>query len=197
MKLYIWSITFPSLGPLRDFQRGGNQWSRSSHGSLASAQPESVSDLIFHLLATLIVSLFIACAASTTDSGVLDPGPIKEAQVVRVIDGDTLDVLIVGTKHRVRLFGVNTPERGERCYEAATERTRHLSGDMVRVEPGPRSEDRYGRSLFYLYTGSGESIDATLIQEGLATAWTRDGQYRDLLVNLEQEARRQGTGCLW
>ena len=156
-----------------------------------------MTDLIFRLLGTLIASLFIACAASTTESGSLDPVPIEEAQVVRVIDGDTLEVLIAGTKHRVRLFGVDTPERGERCYEAATERTRHLSGDMVRIESGPRSEDRYGRLLFYLYTLSGESIDATLIQEGLATAWTRDGQHRDLLVNLEQEARRQETGCLW
>ena len=149
------------------------------------------------LLATIIVSLFIACAASTTVSGVLDSGPMKEAQVVRVIDGDTLDVLIAGTKHRVRLFGVDTPERGERCYEEATERTRQLSGDVVRIESGPRAEDRYGRLLFYLYTRTGKSIDAILIQEGLATAWTRDGQYRDLLVNLEQEARRQASGCLW
>ena len=149
------------------------------------------------LFATLIVSLFIACAASTTVSGVLDSGPMKEAQVVQVIDGDTLDLLIAGTKYRVRLFGVDTPERGERCYEEATERTRQLSGDLVRIEPGPRSEDRYGRLLFYLYTRSGESIDAILIRNGLATAWTRDGQYRDVLVKLEQEARRQGTGCLW
>ena len=149
------------------------------------------------LLATIIVSLFIACAASSTGSGVLDTKAIKEAHVVQVIDGDTLDLLIAGTKYRVRLFGVDTPERGERCYEEATERTRQLSGDMVRIEPGPRSEDRYGRSLFYLYTRSGESIDAILIRNGLATAWTRDGQYRDVLVNLEQEARRQGTGCLW
>ena len=149
------------------------------------------------LSATLITSLFLACAASTTVSDAVGPGPIKEAQVVRVIDGDTLDVLIAGTKHRVRLFGVDTPERGERCYEEATERTRELSGEMVQIEYGPRSEDRYGRLLFYLYTRTGESIDATLIREGLATAWTRDGQYRDLLVNLEQEARSQASGCLW
>ena len=149
------------------------------------------------LLATLIVSLFIACAAPNTGSSVLDIRAIKEAQVVQVIDGDTLDLLIAGTKYRVRLFGVDTPERGERCYEEATERTRKLSGDLVRIEPGPRSEDRYGRLLFYLYTRSGESIDATLIQEGLATAWTRDGQHRDVLVSLEQEARRKETGCLW
>ena len=149
------------------------------------------------LSAILIASLFIACAASTTAVDVIDPGTIKEGQVVRVIDGDTLDVMIAGTKHRVRLFGVDTPERGERCYEDATERTRQLSGDVVRIEYGPRSEDRYGRLLFYLYTRTGESIDAILIQEGLATAWTRDGQYRDLLVDLEQEARQQASGCLW
>ena len=149
------------------------------------------------LLATLIASLFIACAASTTVSGVLEPGQVKEARVVQVIDGDTLDLLISGTKYRVRLFGVDTPERGERCYKEATERTRQLSSDIVRIEPGPRSQDRYGRQLFYLYTRSGESIDAALIREGLATAWTRDGQHRNLLVNLEQEARRRASGCLW
>ena len=52
-------------------------------------------------------------------------------------------------------------------------------------------------TLAYAYTSKGVSIDETLIREGLATAWTRDGQYRDLLVNLEQDARKQGSGCLW
>ena len=149
------------------------------------------------LSTTLFATLFIACATSTTVSGVIDRAPIKEAQVVRVIDGDTLDVLIAGVKHRVRLFGVDTPERGEPCYKEASKRTRQLSGEIVQIEPGPRSQDRYGRLLFYLYTRTGVSIEATLIQEGLATAWTQDGQYRDLLVDLEQEARRQSSGCMW
>ena len=126
------------------------------------------------LLASLTISLLIACSASTTVSSVIDSEPMNEVQVVRVIDGDTLDILISDIKYRVRLFGVDTPERGERCYEEATERTRQLSGDAVRIEAGPRAEDRYGRQLFYLYTRSGESIDAMLIQEGLAAAWTRD-----------------------
>ena len=149
------------------------------------------------LWTTLFASLFVACVTSTTVSDIIDHGPIKEAQVVRVIDGDTLDVLIDGVKRRVRLFGVDTPERGEPCYQEAIKRTRQLSGEIVQVESGPRSEDRYGRLLFYIYTRTGESIDATLIQEGLATAWTRDGQYRDLLIGLEQEARRQSFGCIW
>ena len=148
----------------------------------------------FLILATLLI---VACNASTTTSKILNLEPFQEAKVVRIVDGDTIDVLIDGTKQRVRLFGVDTPERGEPCYNEATERTRQLSGEVVRIESGPRREDRYGRLLFYLYTESGESIDTQLIQEGLATAWTRDGQHRDLLVNAENQARSKGVGCLW
>ena len=41
-----------------------------------------------------------------------------------------------------------------------------------------------------------DSIDEMLIREGLAKAWTRDGQHRDLLVGPEKEVQRQRSGCL-
>ena len=151
-------------------------------------------------LVIIIVSLMSACSGLTGEPGILDPGTadkLEQAQVVRVIDGDTLELLISGNNHRVRLFGVDTPERGEKCFKEATKRTRELSGQVVRVEAGPRTEDRYGRLLLYLFTSSGESIDSQLIEEGLATAWTRDGQYRDILVKEEQKARKNRAGCLW
>ena len=110
-----------------------------------------------------------------------------------MIDGDTLDT----AKDRVRLFGVDTPEFGERCASETTHRLQQLAGDSVRLEDGPRLTDQFGRILAYSYfTEDGASIDETLIREGLATAWTRDGQHRDLLVNLEREARMQGVGYL-
>ena len=62
-------------------------------------------------------------------------------------------------------------------------------------ELGPRSKDRYGRLLYYVYTQAGDSIDERLVSEGLAKAWTRDGQHRALLVGLEREAQRDGSGC--
>ena len=43
-------------------------------------------------------------------------------------------------------------------YKEATERFRELAGDRVRIEFGSRSEDRYGRILFYVYTYAGESV---------------------------------------
>ena len=36
-----------------------------------------------------------------------------------------------------------------------------------------------------------------LVAGGYARAWTRDGQHRDVLVGLEQTARKNGAGCLW
>ncbi len=113
-------------------------------------------------------------------------------RVSRVIDGDTFD----SSAGRVRLFGVDTPERNERCYAAASRRLSRLAGNEVRVEAGPRPGDG-NRLLFYVYTRNGESIAERLVQEGLGQAWTRDGQHRDFLVGLEQSTRLSGTGCLW
>ena len=58
--------------------------------------------------------------------------------VLRVIDGDTF---ATSGNQSVRLFGVDTPERGEECYREATNRLRELAGGEVRVELGPRSLD--------------------------------------------------------
>jgi len=120
-------------------------------------------------------------------------------QVSRVIDGDTFVVgrRTDGKELRIRLYGVDTPERGEPCFQEATERFRELAGNSVRIKYGPRETDRYGRLLAYVYTESAESIAEKLIQEGVGEAWTRDGQHRDLLVELEERARQDGSGCLW
>ena len=113
--------------------------------------------------------------------------------VTRVVDGDTLDTSV----GRVRFFGVDTPERGDHCFQESTNFTRIAAGDKVRLETGPRRTDIYGRRLAYVYDSSGDSIDAQLISGGFAVAWTRDGQHRDYLTSLEENARRTRTGCLW
>jgi len=90
---------------------------------------------------------------------------------------------------------VDTPERGDPCCEEATERFRELAGAQVRIELGPRSQDRYGRALFYVYTEAGESVAKKLIQEGLGKAWTRDGQHRELLAAILHRAKNDCVIC--
>jgi micrococcal nuclease len=114
-------------------------------------------------------------------------------EVNRVIDGDTIDTSI----GRLRFFGVDTPERGEECFTEATEFTRLLVGNQVRLENGSRLEDTYGRRLAYVFDRSGNSIDVQLIAGGFGVAWTRDGQHKDLLVGLEESAKSNRAGCLW
>ncbi|MEX0785461.1 MAG: thermonuclease family protein [Dehalococcoidia bacterium] len=121
----------------------------------------------------------------------------QPAEVVRVIDGDTIEVRIGGDVETVRYYGVDTPERGDECFDEATDRNAALVGDAVLLLPDARERDPFDRLLRYVFDEDGESIDARLIAEGLALAWTADGAFRDDLVALEEDARAAGAGCLW
>ena len=124
-------------------------------------------------------------------------GSLREGRVENVVDGDTIDVRVDGQSVRVRYFGVDTPERGDRCYREATERNRTLIGDSVLLLPDARDSDRFGRSLRYVFSTSGVSVDATLVAEGYGLAWKEDGRYREEIIALEEDARAEGRGCLW
>ena len=113
--------------------------------------------------------------------------------VVEVIDGDT----IVGPSGRIRMYGIDAPEIGERCYAEAKAALTRLAGDQVRTQSGPRPTGDFGRRLAYLFDINGNSLDVQLIAEGVARAWARDGQHRDVLVGLEASARSNRAGCLW
>jgi len=123
---------------------------------------------------------------------------LKSGRVDEVVDGDTIDVIVDGNKHlRVRYFGVDTPERGQKCFREATDRNAALVGTHVLLLPDHRELDRYGRTLRYIFTTDGVSIDATLVAEGFGHAWRTDGRYKDQIIALETEAQAANRGCLW
>jgi micrococcal nuclease len=144
-------------------------------------------------------------AALQTPSPTATPPPfthpnwqsLQQATVEKVIDGDTIDVLIDGEQQRVRYYGIDAPEKDEDCYKEATERNRELVGKIVRLEPDARDKDDYGRLLRYVFTNEGVSVDATLVIEGLAEAWRDDGDYASRLTIYETHAQLEGIGCLW
>lgn len=122
---------------------------------------------------------------------------LTAVSIERVIDGDTLDVRALSTLLRVRAFGFDAPEAGERCSSEATARLTALTADGVQLLAGERLQDRFSRELRYLFTPDRLSIDAAMVGEGLAHAWTQDGALRDVLVAIEDEARSERRGCLW
>jgi endonuclease YncB( thermonuclease family) len=123
---------------------------------------------------------------------------LQVATVEDVIDGDTADVLIDGRMYRVRYYGVDTPERGQRCFREATDRNQQLVelGEEIYLLKDAREFDDFNRLLRYVFLGDGTSVDATLVAEGYGEAWRRDGRYRDQIVALEEEAAVANRGCL-
>ena len=128
------------------------------------------------------------------------PTPIIEgeiAQVIRVIDGDTIEVGLHGLAYRVRYIGMNTPEMDEFCGpEAKVFNAGLVEGQTVRLVKDVSETDRYGRLLRYVYVGD-IFVNAELVRQGYANAATYppDVAYADLFVQLEAEARTAGRGC--
>ena len=102
------------------------------------------------------------------------------AEVVRAIDGDTLEVTIGGDREDVRLIGVDTPETVKpgtpvQCFgpQASAFAHRVLDGRRVRYLLGVEPRDVYGRLLAYVSLG-GRSVEAMLLRRALRRAsWAR------------------------
>lgn len=134
---------------------------------------------------------------STTTVFCADPSKMEDARVLRIVDGDTIHVELNGQDETIRFYGIDTTERGEACFSEATERTRELVGSEVRLLPDARNRDKYGRLLRYVYTPQGLSVDAEMVDEGLAHAWRSDGALRFAIIALEDAAHSRHEGCLW
>ena len=162
------------------------------------------------LLLALVGLIVLAACTDDEPNPVVTVGPepdywsafpadaAQAATLIRIIDGDTFEASLNGNSVTIRLFGADTPERGEACFREATDRLSTLlaRGDRVWLQPGPRNDDG-SRLLRYAFTDERVLIDALLVREGLAAAWRRDGQLRDTIIALEDAARSLGVGCLF
>jgi endonuclease YncB( thermonuclease family) len=83
-----------------------------------------------------------------------------------VVDGDTIDVEGVG---RIRLVGVNTPERGEPGYQSATDFVKSMvEGKVVGVDIDDyKHYDKYDRTLAVVYI-DGLNLNQELLKRGYA-----------------------------
>ena len=113
-------------------------------------------------------------------------------QVERVTDGDTI-VLVNGT--RVRLHGVDAPERDQPFGSQATAALDYMVGGSVYLVEV--DTDRYGRMVGQLYHASeGYDINASMVCAGFAWWYERYAKDSELLRDCESEARGASKG-LW
>ena len=118
---------------------------------------------------------------------------VLEGRVVRVVDGDTIEVLAGETTTRVRLAGIDTPERGQpwasHSRRALSER---VAGKSVRVIEV--AVDRFGRTVGEVYADD-RCVGCELVRDGHAWVYRRFSD-DPVLLELEADARAAGRG-LW
>lgn len=129
--------------------------------------------------------------------------------VTKVVDGDTIEVLIEGQKKTIRLIGINTPEtvdprRPVQCYgkEASDETKKLLTGKAVYLSKDVSETDKYDRLLRFVYLpiedGQMLFVNDYLVRQGFANnyPYPPDIKYDDQFRQAEKEAREQKKG-LW
>lgn len=151
-------------------------------------------------------------AAVNTAGGIPDrPGNAVAMTVDYVHDGDTLflrtdepnELVPTTDAVKVRLIGIDTPEIGDgaECFgDQATELLRTLlpqgSVTWVTADRGPT--DRYGRSLFYLWTTDGRFVNYEIVAQGAGESVNipPNDAYYPLLRAAETEAEALALG-MW
>lgn len=120
---------------------------------------------------------------------------VLSGTVIRVVDGDTIDVQLDSGPIRVRLNGIDTPERGQPWGEDAKSALTNLVMSK-RVDLEPFEQDRYDRLIATVFVGTMD-VNAELVRRGHAWAYrqylTRDNV---VLCTWEAEARAAKRG-LW
>lgn len=131
--------------------------------------------------------------------------PLVDVMVERVIDGDTVDVLIGQKPVRIRLLGIDAPGLSQDAGQDAQQfLARFIEGHSVRVALD--SQDKYGRSLGELFVTrldpgyrqqSDISVNAFLVRTGRAWAYRYQGEVQySSYGDLEAQARVEKRG-LW
>ena len=118
-------------------------------------------------------------------------------KVVGVSDGDTIKVLHNGKQIKIRLYGVDTPEKAQAYGQKAKHFTSSLvAGRIVNIEPV--TIDRYGRTVA-LVSVNGKLLEAELTKSGMAWVYRKYCKKEPLcsdLIRLEAKARENHIG-LW
>jgi micrococcal nuclease len=139
------------------------------------------------LLAALLYFVFLVCSVhAQTITG----------KVVGVADGDTITVLQDRTQFKIRLYGIDTPERGQDFGNKAKQ---FISGMVFgkQVQVLQKDKDRYGRVVGMVFVGKA-CVNQEIVRAGFAWVYNRYckdsvcSQWRDL----ENQARQSNIG-LW
>jgi micrococcal nuclease len=135
------------------------------------------------------LSLFICASAQNAWAA-------WSGKVVGVADGDTITVLRVYEQVKIRLYGIDTPEKKQAFGNKAKRYTNAMiKGKSVRIVPV--DQDKYGRTVALVYVDD-QCLNESLVRDGYAWVY-RHYCHKDFCRDwseLEGSARKNSQG-LW
>ncbi len=115
--------------------------------------------------------------------------------VVGVLDGDTIEVLHDHQAERIRLSGIDCPERGQAYGQRAKQATSaRVFGKEVTLRTF--GKDRYGRTIADVILPDGDNLNQILVKEGMCWWYRKYSPGNAVLEHLESDAREKQMG-LW
>jgi micrococcal nuclease len=149
---------------------------------------------VLKVIASVGSLLISSCTTPAQHSDAADTA--LRGRAVKIVDGDTFDLLPAGAPRpvRIRLHGIDCPERGMDYGKAAKEAFGEIMRDqslrVVAVD-----SDRYGRVVGHVYTDAGTWVNLEMVRRGMAwhySAYSADQR----LADAERKARASRVG-LW
>ena len=138
-----------------------------------------------------LVTEYLGDSAPKATAETAVPANAVEHRVSRIVDGDTV-YLKDGTK--VRLHGIDTPERDQPYGKQATHNLDKLIGGKVFVVE--KDTDRYGRLVGVIYTPEGVNVNEAMVCNGSAWWYSRYAKFDSGLRKCQAEAKEAELG-LW
>lgn len=170
-----------------------------------------------YIIFVILIGIFVLLNISDLKQNkVIQPSSIKNqaisiketVKVFRVVDGDTIKVLMNNKEDTVRLIGIDSPEvlderKPAQCFgrEASDKAKEILNGKTIILESDSTQgeRDEYGRLLRYVFLLDGVNFNKFMISEGYAREYTFKSKiykYQSEFIQVEEGARKENRG-LW
>lgn len=151
--------------------------------------------VVFSVLAALAAATCLGSLPATAIADEHEQVPVLVGNVIKIVDGDTIDVQLSSGPIRVRLHGVDTPERGQPWGKESTAAlTALVMGKEVDIEPF--SQDRYERMIGIIYLGD-LNVNLELVKRGHAWAYRQYMRKMDSALCINEAAARTAKKGLW
>lgn len=138
-------------------------------------------------LSLIVLLVVLQCDAALGQ----DQNSVVSGTVTKIVDGDTIDVQLSIGPIRVRLHGVDTPERGK---ESTAALTALVMGKEVDIEPF--SQDRCERMIGIVFLGD-LNVNLELVKRGHAWAYRQYMRKDDSALCINEAAARTAVKGLW